>query len=330
MDKHYIGHPLQTTGVEEYRMIGGKADGMRFYSVRNGLGLEFTVSADRAADITRLTFQGANMSYISPCGYTAPTYYDKDGTGFLKSFTSGFITTCGLNNIGIPCEDEGESFGLHGTISHLPAEHIYYTETDDEITISAEIRDAEIFRQKLILKRQYKVSKTSNHIEVLDSVENEGSRPEPLMMMYHMNMGYPLLDEHSFLSVSSNEVEPRDERAAEGIGSWHQMLPPTANFEEQCYYHHFNDAKACAKLYSPTIRKGLAVTFYTDTLNIMTQWKMMGQRDYVLGMEPCNHKLYGRRALRENNDLKYINPGETISFRMEIDFFDNQTLWENK
>ena len=40
----YIGHPSQLSGVEEYRLIGGKGDGMRLLQVRNGLGLEFTVS----------------------------------------------------------------------------------------------------------------------------------------------------------------------------------------------------------------------------------------------------------------------------------------------
>ena len=67
----YIGHPSQLSGVEEYRLIGGKGDGMRLLQVRNGLGLEFTVSPDRAADITRLSYEGVNYSYISPSGYVA-------------------------------------------------------------------------------------------------------------------------------------------------------------------------------------------------------------------------------------------------------------------
>lgn len=96
----YIGHPSQLSGVEEYRLIGGKGDGMRLLQVRNGLGLEFTVSADRAADITRLSYEGVNYSYISPSGYVAPAYYDQQEFGFLKSFTCGFLTTCGLSNIG--------------------------------------------------------------------------------------------------------------------------------------------------------------------------------------------------------------------------------------
>lgn len=117
----YIGHPSQLSGVEEYRLIGGKGDGMRLLQVRNGLGLEFTVSADRAADITRLTYEGVNYSYISPSGYVAPAYYDQQEFGFLKSFTCGFLTTCGLSNIGVPTEDESGKTGLHGTISHIPA-----------------------------------------------------------------------------------------------------------------------------------------------------------------------------------------------------------------
>ena len=52
----YIGHESQFFGVEEHRLVGGRGDGMRLLQVRNGKRLEFTVSADRAADISRLDF----------------------------------------------------------------------------------------------------------------------------------------------------------------------------------------------------------------------------------------------------------------------------------
>ena len=55
MDKSaYIGHDSQLCGVEEHRLVGGKGDGMRLLEIRNGLGLELTVSADRCCDISRL------------------------------------------------------------------------------------------------------------------------------------------------------------------------------------------------------------------------------------------------------------------------------------
>ena len=59
----YYGHESQLFGVEEYRLVGGKGDGMRLLNVRNGKGLEFTVSADRCADITKLFFRGENYGF---------------------------------------------------------------------------------------------------------------------------------------------------------------------------------------------------------------------------------------------------------------------------
>ena len=41
----YYGHESQLFGVEEVRLQGGKGDGMRLLQVRNGKGLEFTVSS---------------------------------------------------------------------------------------------------------------------------------------------------------------------------------------------------------------------------------------------------------------------------------------------
>ena len=106
--KEYIGHPLQIRGAECFSLCGGKGDGMKYLSVRNGLGLALLISLDRCADLARVTFNGKNMGYFSPCGHVAPAYYDKDGAGFLKSFTAGFFTTCGLRAVGSPCTDEGE------------------------------------------------------------------------------------------------------------------------------------------------------------------------------------------------------------------------------
>ena len=122
----YIGNTAQLYGVQEYRLTGGKGDGMRMLRVRNGNGLDFEISLDRAGDISVLSVDGINMGYFAPCGYVAPQYYDNQGAGFLKSFTAGFFTTCGLTAVGSPCTDNGEELGLHGTISNTPCESFVY------------------------------------------------------------------------------------------------------------------------------------------------------------------------------------------------------------
>ena len=129
----YVGHESQLYGVEEHRLVGGKGDGMRLFEINNGKGLQLTVSPDRACDITRLRFKGINMSYMSPCGYVAPAYYDSIGSNWLGSFTAGFLTTCGLQAVGSPCHDEGEELPLHGSIANIPCEQAYWDEEQGKL-----------------------------------------------------------------------------------------------------------------------------------------------------------------------------------------------------
>ena len=92
----YIGHETQYYGVEEHRLVYGKGDEKRLFEVYNGRGLELVISPDRCGNITRLKFKGVNLSYMSPCGYVAPTYYERVDSNWLISYIPGFLTTCGL------------------------------------------------------------------------------------------------------------------------------------------------------------------------------------------------------------------------------------------
>ena len=160
----YLGNQSQLFGVEEMRLVGGKGDGMRLLQVRNGNGLELTVSADRCADIARLSLGGVNFGYFSPCGYVSPKYYDKDGNGFLKSFTAGFLTTCGLSSVGTPCVDDGEKLPLHGTVSNTPAENVYWQISQNDIHIHATVKDEALFSHGLVLQREYTVPLMKNEL----------------------------------------------------------------------------------------------------------------------------------------------------------------------
>lgn len=321
----YVGHPSQIFGVEEHRLIGGKGDGMRLFEVRNAGGLALTVCADRCADIYRLSFKGDNLGYFSPCGYVAPAYYDDRELGFLKSFSAGFLTTCGLTAVGSPSIDEGEALGLHGDIGNTPAEHIYYTIDKDYIHIYATINASGIFKSKLVLQREIRVSIFENKISIFDSITNSGDSPSPLMYLYHVNFGYPLLDENSILHVSSTKVAARDARAEEGIASWNKTLAPQKNFTEQVYYHSFGDkTSANAGIFNPSICRGVSMHFDPQNLDSMIEWKMMGERDYVFAFEPSNCLVEGRASARKKGTLKYIQPDQEICYSIDLSFVDSQ------
>ena len=325
MDFSYVGHESQIRGVEAHRLQGGKGDGMRILQVKNGLGLEFTVSCDRCADLSRLSFRGFNMGYFSPAGYVAPAYYQDWGTNFLKSFTAGFLTTCGLTAVGNPCLDAGESLPLHGTISNVPAEHISWDMDDKVIVIRAVMNDEIIFGRKLRLCRKITCPLDKNEFTITDTVQNRGDSASPLMLLYHMNMGYPLLSEHAVVEIPSVKVTPRNARAAQDIDSWNQMLPPTQGFEEQCYFHQFT-GQGKASIYNPQIGVGLQILFDSENLPYFTQWKMMGIRDYVLGLEPGNCHPDGRDVMRREGTLAILEPGAEKTYSVTVKMLENREV----
>lgn len=314
----YIGHSSQVNGVEEHRLVGGKGDGMRLYEVTNGAGLEITVSPDRNGDITRLRCNGINLSYLSPCGYVSPAYYDGTGSNWLKSFTAGFLTTCGLQAVGSPCTDEGEELPLHGSIANLPCEQSYWEEDEREIRIITVTKDEVIFGRKLVLRRTIAVSKTENCFTVEDRIENTGDRAEPLEVLYHMNMGYPLLDEDSVITIPSKEVVPRDSHAEADIANWMRMERPQAGYQERCYYHKFPDGNGFAKIEQPKLGIGLELSFDAEQLDGFVEWKMMGVRDYVLGLECGNCYPDGRDVMRKSGMLKVLQPGDVKIYQVHV------------
>lgn len=147
------------------------------------------------------------------------------------------------------------------------------------------IKDETIFGRKLVLRREIEISKRENSFVIRDEMENTGDRVEPLEVLYHMNMGYPLLDEESIVKIPAKEVLPRNDHAAEDIDNCLQMEKPQAGYEERCYYHKFNGKEGCASICQPKIGMELAITFDAENLDGFVEWKMMGVRDYVLGQQ---------------------------------------------
>lgn len=316
----YIGHDSQLYGIEEHRLIGGKGDGMRLLEIHNGKGMDLTVVPDRGADISRLRCKGINLSYFSPCGYVAPAYYEATGDRWLKSFTAGFLTTCGLNNVGTPNFDSGQDLPLHGSIANQPAEQCRWWEEDGALVLKALIKDETLFAEKLRLEREYRISLNENSFLLTDTIENTGGEREPFEILYHMNMGYPLLSENSVITIPSDRVVPRDEHAGEDMQNWMRMEKPQAGYTERCYYHSFRQ-EGRASIYQPDLNQGLQIEFDAGELDGFVEWKMMGIRDYVLGLECGNCYPDGRAAMRKSGMLKFLEAGEKKKYQVKITLF---------
>jgi hypothetical protein len=326
----YIGDFSQLFGIKEYTLRGGKNEGVKAIDVNNGTGLQFTVIADRCLDIAGLSFKGINCSYIGKPGIVAPQYYDEKGIEFLRSFEAGFFTTCGLRNVGSPCEENGESFGLHGRLSHTPAEEVSaktdWIDDSAVMTISGKIREARVFGENLRLERQIICKYGENKITLRNTVENLGFSREHVMLLFHFNLGYPLLDKDSTLLAPTRNLKPRDQEAAKGEASYNICQLPTPGYAEQVFYHDLGsdeNGQTSAALINKKLGIGVALSFNKNQLFNFTQWKQMGEGEYVMGMEPGNCFVGGRLDPLNKEHIQYLEPGEIRNFDININFLDN-------
>ena len=92
----------------------------------------------------------------------------------------------------------------------------------------------------------------------------------------------------------------------------------TVGYQEECFYHTFADQNGTASIYQPKLGVGLEMSFDAKELDAFVEWKMMGVRDYVLGLECGNCYPNGRKDMRESGMLKFLQPGEKKEYRVKI------------
>ena len=62
------------------------------------------------------------------------------------------------------------------------------------------------------------------------------------------------------------------------------------------------------------------MSYDKKTLPCFTEWKMVGKREYVLGLEPGNCTPDGRDVVRKNGLLKFLEPAESEKTFVKFSF----------
>lgn len=326
----YIGTMQQLAGIRTAVLDDGKGRGMRVTDVDNGSGLSFTVLPDRGMDIGKASFKGIPLAYMTPVGYSHPSHFEADGLRWLRNFTGGLLTGCGLRNTGAPVENIDPEevcppLGLHGRLSNTPAEGVHVSEGwkngQFQMSVSGTVREACFYRENLELRRTISTAMGENSITITDRVTNLGVRPSPLMLLYHINIGFPLLNENATLSAKIAGITPRNETAAKEIDKWMLFHKPTTGMAERCYFHDIeadSDGMARMTMTSPDAGLALEIAYRKAELPFFNEWKQLGEQEYVVGLEPGNAHPDGQAKERENGTLRIIEPGETIEHKVVI------------
>jgi hypothetical protein len=324
----------QVAGIRSVEAIDGQARGCRLLQVWTGSGLDFLVNAERAMDITACRYQGRSLSWLSPAGEVHPAYYEPGGTGYLRTFPGGLLATCGLDQYGAPNQDQGETFGIHGRIGHLPtqalAAHADWMDDEYILEISGEVRQYRLFGENLLLRRRISTRLGSATIRIDDQVINAGFEPQPHMILYHLNFGFPLLSPGTRLEIAAGQTVARDADAQVGLADWQTFQLPAPGFREQVFRHTpvlDGDGIAQARIVNPALDWSVQITYDGRMLPHLFEWKMTGQGAYVLGIEPGNSSaIEGRAVARQRGDLPELAPGEQRNYWLEIKIIDPADL----
>ena len=310
----YMGSMQQVASVRPVTYQEGRAGGMRGYEVKNG-EMTFQVLADKCLDVGSLSYRGINMTFLSKPGLQGRGHYDTNGEEAIHSIMGGLFFTAGLENICAPCTIEGADYPMHGRIRTTPGEHLgadaYWENGAYHLSVSGEMREAALFGENMVLRRNISSVYGEKSITVTDEIENESYRIEPMMILYHINLGYPFLDENIRLYIPTGKVTARDAEAEGHEARYDRMDPPKDNEPEYVFIHDLRtdqDGNTRILAVNEPLGLGLEIAYNTAFLPYFMEWKSVASGDYVIGLEPANSSVYGRPYHEARGDLHRMEP----------------------
>lgn len=327
-----VGDMSQVAGVRRAELTEGNERGAGLIDIANASGLSFSLLPGRALDIASASYRGMSLCFRGNTGDVGPAFYEPSGYGWMRGFFGGLLTTCGMTFVGHPevdPEEEGEELGLHGRLSFLPAKQVRAGGRwqGDEYVMEAEatIREAVVFGTCLELSRTISTTLGERSIRIHDRVENLAAERSPLMMLFHMNLGFPLLDAGARLLVRSECTTRWQDDQEVGPEVYAVAGLPERGAGDVVYVHRpiaDGAGMVSAALINGRLGLGLRFRFPLAEMPLLTQWQHFAQRTYVTGIEPGNCSPLGRAWNRANGYLQHIEPGEVREFHMEIAVLD--------
>ena len=292
----------------DYRKVGNKSqilfakdiciDNKRCILVQNG-ELEVLFNKDNALDIVWVKYKGVNVSFLSKNGL-------KDGTrDFVGNFEGGFLYTCGMDNVSA-CVD-GKP--VHGSLHYKKCDFAYAYEQDGVIYVCGEVKETALFGKNLVMKRCFAVSE--NAILINDTLENQGYSKADYVLLYHVNYGYPFLDECLEMEIPAIASDPLTEVAATNKADMFRITAPIDGGEEHVYYHTLSEGKV--RLVNSERQMAIEMLYNVQDFPFTLEWKSMISGDYALGIEPSLTRF-------DKFQMKTLQSSESKTYQIKIIF----------
>lgn len=288
----------QLAAVRRITLDDGAERGVRALSFDTGGGLAFWLLADRSLDIGPLSFRGMPLAWQHPAGFVAPGLHDAQadgGTGIQRAL-SGFLVTCGLDNVRQP----RDGLPLHGTLPLTPARVTACGEDWDRpdplLFAEGVVTTAHMGGACFRLHRRIAAPVGGAALTLIDRVENIGPERAEMRVLYHTNFGFPMVAEGTTLHLDGAEVQAEDR-------------------ETTC---HPVPGGCFAGIARPASADWPAVGARIESdLPFFQIWRDARPRRNVLALEPCN---CDRAADGTSGPGTWLAPGESWQTRLHYTF----------
>lgn len=311
------------------RFVGGVSNQVEVVEIDTG-AVRVMVLPTRGMSIWYMESAGTRFGWESPVvGPVHPSLvpvFDPTGIGWLEGFDE-LLVRCGLESNGAPEFNAQHQliYPLHGRIGNLPADSlsIEYDEASGRLELIGEVCESKLFFKNLRLRSRLRVRAGRAQVDILDDVTNELSTPATIQLLYHINLGLPLLGEGATLEAPIKELAPKDSLSAGEIDQWNSYPAPESGYSERVYFGKLlaNDSnETTALLKSADGDKGFAVNINTTGLPRFILWKNAGDENdgYVTGIEPATNYPNARSYEADQGRVVEIAPGETSAFRLSL------------
>jgi hypothetical protein len=335
----HAGDMAAIGGVRALVADDGAERGIRVLQFRTGGGLSFDVLVDRAMDIGRAEFDDVSIGWASATGFRHPGLHghgDEGGLSLLRSM-SGLLVTAGLDHTLVSEEVDASQYrygprptathGVHGRVANLPARLIGYGEDwHDEgcvLWAEGEVRQAAVFGEHLRLRRRIEADMGGTEIRLSDTVVNAGFDLTPHMLLYHINVGWPLLDEGSRLEAEVDSTVWQSDSVTDQGVAWDSFPGPQPGFVEEVFEHVVRPGaggRASARLVNDRLGRSFEVDWDPVAMPSFLEWLHLREGAYVVGLEPSTHHAAGDAAARADGTMIWLGHDEARHYRTVLRF----------
>ena len=323
--------------VRNRRLAGGRRDGVTLVELVAG-DTTAVVLPDRGLGIWRVRAGGTDLGWQSPvAGPVHPRFVplgETSGIGWLDGFDE-LVARCGLVSNGAPDFDASGRLrhGLHGRIANLPAHELSVTldETAGTVTITGAVDETRFLVHSLRMTTSLTLRADRPGIAWTDTVTNLSGRPTTMQMLYHVNLGPPLLGAGAEVVAAVAELAPRDAAAVADVPTWNRYDAPRAGRGEEVHFARLvpdASGRATALLVAPGGGRAAALSWQAATLPCFTLWKNQGSLadGYVTGLEPATNQPNPRSFEESQGRVVSLASGASITFDLAIDLLEGDAL----